>query len=94
MAALFGPADLRERALEERAEIAGIELRGRIVGHETADIERHFLRGDEVAAPDIRRIDPEIGSRDIDQPLAEEVRLDAPWPAVGPGWCLVARHGR
>ena len=82
-----------ERALEHGAEIAGIELCGRFVGDQTPDVERHLLRGDEVAAPDIRRINAKIGGRDIDQPLAEEIRLDASGPAIGSRRRLVGDMG-
>ena len=46
-------------------------------------LKRHLRCGDEVAAPDIRRINAKIGGCDVDQALAEEIRLHASGTAVG-----------
>ena len=56
---------------------------GVFVGDQPSDVERHLLRGDEIAPPDICRIDAKIGGGDVDQPFAEEIRLDASGAAIG-----------
>src|SRR5437016_4994419 len=82
-AGLLGPADFLERLLEHRAEIAGIKSCGLLVGDQPSDVEWHLLRGNEIATPDLCRIDCKIGGGDVDQPLAEEIRLDAAGAAIG-----------
>ena len=86
---LLDPPDLLQRLLEHRAEIAGIELRRRLVVHQLADVEGHLLRGDEIAPPDVGRIDAEIARRHVDQSFAKEIGLDASRAAVGSRWRLV-----
>ena len=88
-ASLFVPADLLEGAFEHRTEIPGIELSRRLISDEASHVERHLLRGNEVASPHIRRIDAKISGRDIDQAFAEEIRFDSSGAAVGAGRRLV-----
>ena len=55
MVGLAGPADFLQRLVKHCAEIAGVEFCWRLVVDQPSDVERHLLRTNEIATPDIRR---------------------------------------
>ena len=87
---LVAPADLLQGALESDMEVAGIVLRGPFVGDERSDVVGHLRRGHEIAAPQFRRIDAQVGRGHVEQALAKEIRFDPAGSAIGAGGRLVA----
>ncbi len=68
-------------------------MRRGLIAHQPADAVGHLLRRHQVAAAKFGGIDGEIGGGHVDQPLAEEIRLDAARAPIGAGRRLVADVG-
>src|SRR3984893_9151424 len=90
---LFAPADLPHGVIKTCAEMPGVECGGRLVGDQPTDVERHLCRRNKVAKSNRHWIDPEVGGRHVDQPLAKEVGLDTARPAIRPRGGLVRNVG-
>ena len=74
---LLVPAEFAQRAREGRVVVAGVELGLALIGHELAGRERQFRFGDQVLAAELHRVECEVTRHHVEQPLAEEVRLEA-----------------
>ena len=72
------PADLAHGALERSVIIAGIELGLAFKRHQLAGSEGQLGLGNEILAAKRDGIEAEIARHHVKQPLAEEIRLEAP----------------
>ncbi len=79
--------------LERGAVVAAVVDRA-LPERDSADRVRHLAGVDEVAPPDVGRIEPELGRDAIDQPLADERALIPSGAAVGAGRRLVGEHAQ
>ncbi len=79
-ARLLGPLPVvvepPEQLVEERGEVAGVVHR-RDAERRRAAVVRHLVGADQVAPPDLGRIEREPGGCQVHQPLAREVALGA-----------------
>ena len=81
----------REQPLEATGEVAALVCDRRALGTEVVD-ERHPVGGDQVPAPELHGIEPELGGEDVEQALADERRLGHPRPAIGADGRSVREH--
>ncbi len=91
-ALFFSPADLRDRAIEGRVVVAGVEIGLVLVGHQLAGRERQLGFDDQVLAAEVDRVEPEIVRDQVEQTLAEEVRLEPAGRAQGADRRLARHH--
>ena len=91
---LLGPADFCEAAVESDAIVAAVEFVPELEGRDGRDRIRHLGRRNEVAAAEIDAVEAEIGRRHVDEPLAEEIGLEASRPPIGADRGLVGHPQR
>src|SRR6267142_4503238 len=86
---LLVPPDLAEALLEGSSVFAAVVA---VLGvsrlHMRNRIRLLGLR-DEIAPAEFQAINAEISRSHVDQPLQEEIRLEAAWPTIGADRCLV-----
>ena len=75
------PADFAERALEGDVIVAGVELGLRLIRHQLAGMEWQLRLLNEIFSAEIHRIEAEIAGHDVQQALAEKIRLEPSWRA-------------
>ena len=83
-------SDRLERAFEDARRIAAL-VEDRLAPVARPGVVRHVLPSYEVLPPDLGRVESQSPCGDVDQPLADEIRLEAAGTAVGSGRRLV-RH--
>src|SRR5205807_1506238 len=71
---------LMTRLIENAFELPAVVRKGE------PRLVRHRVRRDEVAPPQLHRIDAGLGGREIDQPLDDISRLGASVAAIGAHW--------
>ena len=96
--AFFFPAELGKTAVERLAIIAAVAfgIDRRAARLQPRQPVRHFRGANQVAAPHLGAVDPEVARRQFDQPLTEERPLVAAGRAIGARGGLVGqqrRHG-
>ncbi len=91
---LHGPADLLEAARECRAVVAAVGLGRKIELDDARQRIGHLAFRDQVAAAKLDGIDTEIARGHVEQPLAEEIRLEPPRSAIGADRRLAGQHER
>ena len=74
--------------------VTAVELVLALVGGDGGDGIWHRLVRDQVAAAQVDPIDAEVARHDVEEPLAEEIRLEAAGPAVGADRRLVGQQQR
>ena len=74
--------------------IAAVEFVVMLVGRDRGQRVRHLGLRDQVAAAELDAVDAEVLRHDVEQPLAEEVGLEAAGPAIGADRRLVGHQQR
>ena len=74
--------------------VAAVELVLALVRRDGGDRIGHLLPRDQVAAPEVDAIEPEVPRHHVEQPLAEEIGLEAAGPAISADRRLVAQLQR
>src|SRR5215204_4161029 len=86
---LVRPTDLVEAAVERHGVIAAVELVLAFERRDGGDRVGHLGGRHEIAPAKFDAIDREICGGHVEEPLAEEVGLEAPGTAIGPDRRLV-----
>jgi hypothetical protein len=82
-AGLRCPIDLGQAAVERATVVPAIALGFDVEHQDLGEPIRHFGFRDQVVPAECDPIDPELPRRDIDQPLAEEIRFKLARRPVG-----------
>ena len=90
----FRPADLGETAVEGGVVIAAVELVLAFIGRDRGDRVGHFPVRDEIAAPKLDAIYPQILRHHVEQPFAEKIGLETAGPAIRTDRSLVGQEKR
>src|SRR6185369_900078 len=91
---LFRPAKILQAAVQRLLVIAGVGLRALIERLYVRERPRHLMLGDQIAAAELDAVDAEIVCRHVETPLAEEIGLEAPRPAISARRRLVGEQQR
>ena len=83
-----------QAAVERLPVVAGVGLAALVERLHVRKLPRHLVLGDEIAPAEFDAVDAEIVRRHVEQPLAEEIRLEAARPAIGAGRRLVGEQQR
>src|SRR5205085_1354593 len=76
------PAEFREAALERRGIVAGVELLLLFRRSHSRERIRQLIRPWQIPPAELDRIDAEVARRHVEQPLAEEISLEAAGAAI------------
>ena len=91
----FGrPGDLLKTTIERAAVIAAVGLRSDVERLDRREPIGHLVFGDQIAAPELDRVEAKLSRRDIEQALAKEIGLDAPRSAISSRRRLVGHRQR
>ena len=91
---LLRPADFLKAALQRHPVVAAVVFILVLVGRNGRDWIRHFRMRDQVFAAELDPVDAQILRNDVEQPLAEEIGLEAARPAIGADRRLVGHPQR
>src|SRR5215467_9144177 len=83
------PIEFQEAAVKRLAIIARVAFALDLGTNDCRQPIRHLRRADEIAAAERDAIELQVVRYEIEQPLAEEVCLEASRAAIGAGGCLV-----
>src|SRR5262252_1877663 len=91
----FGPAELRNAAVECARIVAAVALglAEAVIRHDRREPIWHLGRRDEIAATDVEAIEAEVAGCKVEEPLAKESAFVAARPPECSGRRLVADHG-
>ncbi len=88
------PVELLQTSVEGRVIVAAVGLGPHVERHDGGQRIRHLGFRHEIAPAEFHAIDAEVFRRQFEQPLAEEVRLEPPRPAIGADRGLVGDEDR
>ena len=86
--------DFGQHALQTGLIVAGVVDERLFVRHELAGRIGQFVLADQIDAAEFGGIDAEIVGREVHQPFAKEIRLEAAGPAIGADRRLVGLKDR